>query len=42
MDHSPYIIAAYVLGLGGLLAMLGWCILSLRRAERAIDTEERS
>lgn len=41
MAHTPYIIAAYVIGVGGLGGMLAWCLIAMHRAERRASAEER-
>jgi hypothetical protein len=37
LDHWPFVIAAYVLGIGATLALVGWSWLAMRRAERERD-----
>lgn len=37
MAHLPFVVAAYGLGLGGLLGLLCWCAIAMRRAERLAD-----
>lgn len=43
LGHWPFVIAAYLVGVAGTLAMTGWSWLAMRRAEarreRARDTE---
>ncbi len=41
MNHLPFIVAAYGLGIGAPGAMLIWCIVQMRRAERRTEGEER-
>jgi hypothetical protein len=35
MNQIAFVAAAYTVTLGGLAAMLGWCLLAMRRAEAA-------
>ncbi|GGD38429.1 heme exporter protein CcmD [Croceicoccus pelagius] len=37
LDHWPFVIAAYAIGIGGMLAMVVWSWLSMRRAEARRD-----
>ena len=37
LDHWPFVLAAYALGVSGTLALLGWTWLAMRRAERRRD-----
>jgi hypothetical protein len=37
LDHWPFVIAAYALGIGATLALVGWSWLAMRRAERDRD-----
>jgi hypothetical protein len=40
----PFVIAAYTVAIGGTLALVGWAIVALRRAEvraDALDAERR-
>ena len=37
LDHWPFVLAAYALGVSGTLALLGWSWLAMRRAERRRD-----
>lgn len=37
LDHWPFVIAAYALGVGATLALVGWSWLAMRRAERDRD-----
>lgn len=39
-DPVPYIIAAYVVTLGGLGGLLGWALVRMKRAERALDGDK--
>ncbi len=41
LDHWPFVLAAYALGVGGMLVLLGWSWLAMRRAERRRDETER-
>lgn len=34
LDPWPFIFAAYVIGVGGTLALIAWSWLSMRRAEK--------
>jgi len=34
LDPWPFVIAAYALGVGGTLALVGWSWLTMRRAEK--------
>jgi len=37
MNPWPFVIASYVVGVGGTLALAAWSWLSMRKAERAAD-----
>ncbi len=37
LDHWPFVIAAYAVGIGGTLALVAWAWLSMRAAERRRD-----
>tara|TARA_B100000378_G_scaffold90383_1_gene71449 strand:- start:6455 stop:6628 length:174 start_codon:yes stop_codon:yes gene_type:complete len=37
LDHWPFVIACYAIGIAGTLAMAGWSWLSMRRAEKRRD-----
>lgn len=37
LDQWPFVIAAYALGIGATLILLGWSWLAMRRAERNRD-----
>ena len=37
MAHWPFILAAYSLTIMGVGALLLWCWMAMRRAERALD-----
>lgn len=37
LDHWPFVIACYAIGIAGTLAMAGWSWLSMRRAEERRD-----
>ena len=41
LDHWPFVIAAYAIGLGGLSVLLAWSWESMRRAERRRDETRR-
>lgn len=41
LHHWPFVLAAYALGVGGMLVLLGWSWLAMRRAERRRDETER-
>lgn len=41
LDPWPFVVAAYALGLGGTLALIGWCHAAMRRAERRRDEVKR-
>ena len=34
MNHWPFIIGAYVIGIGATLILLGWSWMAMQRAER--------
>ncbi len=33
LDPWPYVLAAYALGVAGTLALIGWSLIAMRRAE---------
>ena len=37
----PFVIAAYVVAVGGTLALVGWTVAALRRAEARADALDR-
>ena len=37
LSHWPFVIAAYVIGIGGTLGMVAWSWLAMRRAEARRD-----
>jgi hypothetical protein len=37
MNPWPFVIAAYVITLGGAAIIVGWAWAAMRRAERAVD-----
>jgi hypothetical protein len=37
----PYVIAAYAVSIGGTLALVGWTLAALRRAEARADALDR-
>lgn len=37
LDHWPFVIAAYALGVGATLALIGWSWFAMRRAESKRD-----
>lgn len=41
LDHWPFVIAAYAIGLGGLALLLGWSWAAMRRAEKRRDEVKR-
>ena len=41
LDHWPFILAAYALGIGATLVLVGWSWLAMRRAERKRDEARR-
>jgi len=41
LDHWPFVLAAYAIGLGGTLAMIVWAWGSMRRLERRRDEIRR-
>lgn len=41
LDHWPFILAAYALGIGATLLLVGWSWLAMRRAERKRDEARR-
>ena len=38
MNQWPFIIAAYAVTLAGTVALVAWSWLSMRRAEKAVET----
>ena len=38
----PYVIAAYAVSIGGTLALVGWALMALRRAEARADALDRN
>ena len=41
LNAWPFVIAAYAVAIGGTLALVGWSVVSLRRAERRADALDR-
>ena len=41
LNAWPFVIAAYVVGIGGTLGLVGWSIAALSRAEARADALER-
>ena len=41
LDQWNFVIAAYVVGVGGTLAMVAWSWLSMKRAEKRRDEVKR-
>lgn len=41
LNQWDFVIAAYVLGVGGTLAMIGWSWISMRNAEKRRDEVKR-
>jgi len=41
LNHWPFVIAAYAIGLGGTLAMIVWAWVSMRRLEKRRDAIRR-
>jgi hypothetical protein len=41
MNPWTFVIAAYVVGLGATLAMVGWSLLSMKRAEKRRDSARK-
>jgi hypothetical protein len=41
LDHWTFVIAAYAIGIGATLAMVGWSWLSMKAAERRRDAVRR-
>jgi len=41
LDEWPFVIASYVLGIGGTLAMVAWSWLAMRRAEKRRDRSRK-
>ena len=41
LDQSTFVAAAYVVGVGGTLAMIAWSWISMRRAEDRRDRLKR-
>ena len=37
LDHWPFVMASYALGIGGTLLLVGWSWLAMRRAEHRRD-----
>jgi hypothetical protein len=37
MNPWPFVIAAFVVAIGGTAALLGWALVTMRRAERRAD-----
>ena len=37
----PFVIAAYVVAIGGTLALVAWTVAALRRAEARVDALDR-
>ncbi len=37
MNHWPFITAAYVLTIIATLGVVGWSLIAMRRAEKAVD-----
>lgn len=41
MDPWTFVVASYVIGVGGTLAMVAWALLTMRRAEKRRDAAKR-
>jgi hypothetical protein len=41
MNHWSFVTAAYVVAIGGTVALLAWAYLTMRRAEAAADDLKR-
>ena len=41
MNHWSFVIAAYVIAIGGTVALLAWAYVTMRRAEAAADELRR-
>ena len=41
MNHWSFVIAAYVIAIGGTVALLAWASVTMRRAEAAADELKR-
>lgn len=41
LDHWAFVLAAYVLGVGATLVLVGWSWLAMKRAERRRDEARR-
>ena len=41
MSHWSFVTAAYVIAVGGTLALMAWAYLTMRRAEAAADELKR-
>jgi hypothetical protein len=41
LNHWPFILASYVLTVGGVLALTFWSLAAMRRAERDADALRR-
>jgi len=40
-DAWPFVVAAYAVAVGGTLALVGWAVTALRRAEARADKLDR-
>jgi uncharacterized membrane protein YgdD (TMEM256/DUF423 family) len=40
-DAWPFVIAAYVVAIGGTLALVGWALVAMRRAEARAEAFDR-
>ena len=41
LDHWPFVLTAYAIGIGATLLLVGWSWLAMRRAERRRDEARR-
>lgn len=41
MNHWPFIVAAYAIGVGGTVVLALWSLVAMRRAERRADAVTR-
>ncbi|MEM1131402.1 hypothetical protein [Alterisphingorhabdus coralli] len=41
MNQWPFVIAVYILGIGGSAGIITWCLLAQRRAEKRLEELKR-
>ncbi|MEO1045318.1 MAG: hypothetical protein AAFX04_07775 [Pseudomonadota bacterium] len=41
MNQWSYVIAVYILGIGGSVAIIAWCLMAQRRAEKRLEELKR-